>query len=141
MCSWGIHITRKIIEGMPKCKIIAVGSVGTDMVDVAAATENGIVVTNTPDVFIEETADHTLMLLLGAFRRIKMMDDMVRNNEWKKGRPVLVEFPRLWGLTLGLFSFGNIATGNSFNPNETPLYTVMDADGKKATFGTELTGK
>ena len=35
----------------------------------------------------------------------------------------------------------HIATGNSFNPNETPLYTVMDADGKKATFGTELTGK
>lgn len=110
MCSWGIHITRKIIEGLSKCKIIAVGSVGTDMVDVAAATENGIVVTNTPDVFIEETADHTMMLLLGAFRRIKMMDDMVRNNEWKQGRPVLVEFPRLWGMTLGLFSFGNIAT-------------------------------
>lgn len=108
--SWGIQISREIIAGMKKCAIISVGSVGVDMVDVEAATEAGIVVTNTPDVFIEETADHTMALLLAAARRLKMMDDMVRRGEWAKGRPILTEFPRLWGQTLGLLAFGNIST-------------------------------
>ena len=108
--SWGIRITREVIEGLNNCKVISVGSVGVDMVDIAAATAAGIVVTNTPDVFIEETADHAMMLLLAAHRRTKMMDDMVRRGDWRKGRPVLARTTRLWGQTLGLLAFGNIAT-------------------------------
>ena len=80
------------------------------MVDVDAATAAGIVVTNTPDIFIEEVADHTLMLLLACARRSKMLDKMVSSGNWWKGRPVLNEIPRLWGQTLGLISFGNVAT-------------------------------
>ncbi|MFT7218542.1 MAG: D-3-phosphoglycerate dehydrogenase [Candidatus Azotimanducaceae bacterium] len=108
--SWGIHINRKIIIGLEKCSVIGVGSVGVDMVDVDAATEAGIVVTNVPDVFIEEVADHTMMLLLACARRIKLMDNIVREGEWYKGRPMLEQIPRLWGQTLGLVSFGNVAT-------------------------------
>ncbi|MFT5194290.1 MAG: D-3-phosphoglycerate dehydrogenase [Cellvibrionaceae bacterium] len=110
LCSWGIRISREIIEGLDKCVHIAVGSVGVDMVDIAAATEAGIVVTNTPDVFIEETADHTMALLLASARRLKMMDDMVRRGDWRQGRPEVVQLPRLWGQTLGLLAFGNIST-------------------------------
>ena len=58
--------------------MIANGSVGVDMVDVEEASKAGIVVTNVPDVFIEETADHTMMLLLATSRRVTMMDKMVR---------------------------------------------------------------
>ena len=108
--SWGIRMTREIIEGLEKCVIISVGSVGVDMVDVTAATEHGIVVTNTPDVFVEETADHTMALLLASSRRLKIMDDMVRRGDWVEGRPLVSQFPRLWGQTLGLLAFGNIAT-------------------------------
>ncbi|MDG1206692.1 MAG: C-terminal binding protein [Pseudomonadales bacterium] len=107
--SWGINIDAQIIEGLQKCVVIGVGSVGVDMVDVDAATAAGIVVTNVPDVFIEEVADHTLMLLLAAGRRVKLMDKMVKQGDWFKGRPVLNEVPRLWGQTLGLISFGNVA--------------------------------
>jgi D-3-phosphoglycerate dehydrogenase len=46
--SWGFQITRRIIEGLQRCVVIGVGSVGVDTVDVDAATEAGIVVTNTP---------------------------------------------------------------------------------------------
>ena len=99
-----------MIAGLEKCAVIGVGSVGVDMVDVDAATEAGIVVTNVPDVFIEEVADHTMMLLLACARRVKLMDKMVREGDWYKGRPVLNEVPRLWGQTLGLISFGNVAT-------------------------------
>ncbi|MEK9749337.1 MAG: C-terminal binding protein, partial [Pseudomonadales bacterium] len=73
-------------------------------------TRAGIVVTNVPDVFIEEVADHTLMLLLAAGRRVKMMDQLVREGRWYEGRPILNHVPRLWGQTLGLVSFGNVAT-------------------------------
>ena len=62
--SWGIKIDQQIIAGLNQCVVIGAGSVGVDMVDVDAATQAGIVVTNVPDVFIEEVADHTIMLLL-----------------------------------------------------------------------------
>ena len=56
---------------MDNCKVIALGSVGADSVDVEIASEKGIPVTNVPDVFIEEVADHSIMLILSAFRRVK----------------------------------------------------------------------
>lgn len=107
--SWGIKIDQSIIDGLTKCVVIGVGSVGVDMVDVDAATRAGIVVTNVPDVFIEEVADHAMMLLLSTTRRTKQMDQMVRDGDWFKGRPLLSDTPRLLGQTLGLVAFGNVA--------------------------------
>lgn len=107
--SWGINIDEEVIASLQKCVVIGVGSVGVDMVNVDAATRAGIVVTNVPDVFIEEVADHTLMLLLASARRVKLMDRMASRGEWRRGRPVFAEIPRLWGQTLGLLSFGNVA--------------------------------
>jgi D-3-phosphoglycerate dehydrogenase len=89
--------------------VIGVGSVGVDMVDVDAATAAGIVVTNVPDVFIEEVADHAMMLLLSAGRRTKIMEQMIGSGDWYRGRPLLSKIPRLMGQTLGLFAFGNVA--------------------------------
>ncbi|MBM3141367.1 MAG: C-terminal binding protein [Chloroflexi bacterium] len=108
--SWGIRITADVIAGLKRCQVIGVGSVGVDMVDVDAATRAGIVVTNVPDVFIEEVADHTMMLVLAAARRVTEMDEMVRGGRWFEGRPLLSTMPRFWGQTLGLLSFGNVAT-------------------------------
>ena len=88
----GIPMSRTIIEGLEKCKVIALGSVGTDQVDVDAATERGIPVTNVPDTFIDEVADHTMALILGTFRRLTLMDDMVRDGRWREGRPICTSF-------------------------------------------------
>lgn len=107
--SWGIQIDSQIISGLERCVVIGVGSVGVDMVDVDAATAAGIVVTNVPDVFIEEVADHAMMLLLAAGRRTKQMDQMAASGDWFKGRPLLSYVPRLMGQTLGLIAFGNVA--------------------------------
>lgn len=107
--SWGFRIDETIIRRLRRCVVIGVGSVGVDMVDVAAATEAGIVVTNVPDVFIEEVADHAMMLLLAAARRTKIMDRMVIDGRWHEGRPLLNHVPRLLGQTLGLLAFGNVA--------------------------------
>ena len=105
----GRQITEHIIKGLENCKIIALGSVGADSVDVAAATRHNIPVTNVPDVFIEEVADHTMMLMLAAFRRLTIMDSMVKENRWSEGRPLLSQFPRFMGQTLGFVSFGHVA--------------------------------
>ena len=107
--SWGIHLNEAIISKLENCVVIGLGSVGVDMVDVEAATRAGIVVTNTPDVFIEEVADHAMMLILATARRTKQMHLFATNGEWSKGRPLLNHIPRLMGQTLGLVSFGNVA--------------------------------
>ncbi len=105
----GIPITKRIIDGLERCKIIALGSVGVDQVDVAAATARGIPVTNCPDTFIEEVADHAMALLLASFRRVIEQDRMVREGRWSEGRPALLQIPRLMGQTLGFIAFGNVA--------------------------------
>ncbi len=107
--SWGFPITARIVEGLQRCVVIGVGSVGTDMVDVDAATRAGIVVTNTPDIFIEEVADHAMALLLGCARRVVEQHELVLGQRWSEGRPILSRFPRLFGTTLGLISYGNVA--------------------------------
>jgi D-3-phosphoglycerate dehydrogenase len=105
----GRSITRKMIDGLERCKIIALGSVGVDSVDIAAATAKGIPVTNVPDTFIEEVADHAMTLILGTFRRLVAQDKLVREGRWKEGRPMLYKFPRLMGQTLGFVAFGHVA--------------------------------
>jgi D-3-phosphoglycerate dehydrogenase / 2-oxoglutarate reductase len=105
----GLRFTAKMIAAAPKCRGIVLGSVGVDNVDVAAATAHGIPVTNCPDTFIEEVADHAMTLLLGGFRRLVEQDRMVREGRWREGRPQLYNFPRLMGSTLGFIAFGHVA--------------------------------
>jgi len=107
--SWGLRIDRQVIEAMPKCAVIGVGSVGVDMVDLEAATAAGIVVTNVPDVFIEEVADYAMMLLLNVSRLTPAMTRMAREGQWYQARPILSRVPRVMGQTLGLYAFGNVA--------------------------------
>ncbi len=106
----GIRITKAIIEALPaKCRAIVLGSVGVDSVDIAAATARGMPVTNCPDTFIEEVADHAMALLLAGFRRVIEQDRMVREGRWREGRPALLQIPRLMGQTLGFIAFGHVA--------------------------------
>jgi len=103
------RITATIIKSLRKCKVIGLGSVGADTVDVDAATEAGIVVTNVPDVFIDEVADHTMAMFLAAHRRLRLMHQLTVDGRWREGRPHFNEIPRLFGQTIGLISFGNVA--------------------------------
>ena len=106
----GMRFSKAIIERLPgQCRGIVLGTVGVDYVDVAEATARGIPVTNCPDTFIEEVADHAMMLLLASFRRTVEQDRMVREHRWKEGRPGHMPIPRLLGQTLGLIAFGHVA--------------------------------
>jgi D-3-phosphoglycerate dehydrogenase / 2-oxoglutarate reductase len=105
----GMRFSRDMIQALDKCRVIALGTVGVDYVDVAAATAKGIPVTNCPDTFIEEVADHAMMLLLATHRRAIEQDRMVREHRWGEGRPQLLQVPRLMGMTLGFIAFGRVA--------------------------------
>lgn len=100
-------ITADVIANMPRCKIIARYGIGVDTIDVDAATAAGIIVTNNPTYCIEEVADHTLALMLGAARRVPLYDRLVRAGDWSlaPGKPIA----RLRGQVLGLVGFGRIA--------------------------------
>ena len=103
--SWGFRIDATLISKLNKCVVIGVGSVGVDMVDIEAATEAGIVVTNVPDVFIEEVADHAMMLLLACGRRMKTMAQMAADGRWWSGRPLLQPRTSLDGPNSGFVCF------------------------------------
>ena len=103
------RITAKVIQAGKKLKVVSLASVGVDSVDVEAATALGIPVTNCPDTFIEEVADHAMTLILASWRRLVEQDRMVRKGDWAKARPQLYQFPRLMGMTLGFISFGHVA--------------------------------
>ncbi|MFO1084816.1 MAG: C-terminal binding protein [Reyranellaceae bacterium] len=103
------RITAKVIEAGRKLKVVSLGSVGVDSVDVEAATKLGVPVTNCPDTFIEEVADHAMTLILASWRRLVVQDQMVRKGEWTKARPMLYQYPRLRGMTLGFVAFGHVA--------------------------------
>src|SRR5207248_9327683 len=102
-------LTKPIVDGLERCRVIALDTVGVDSVDVAAATARGIPVTNVPDTFIEEVADHTMTLILATFRRLVVQDRLVREGRWREGRPMRYKFPRLMGQTLGFVAFGHVA--------------------------------
>jgi D-3-phosphoglycerate dehydrogenase / 2-oxoglutarate reductase len=120
----GRRITGKMIEGLGRCKIISLGSVGVDTVDVDAATAKGIPVTNCPDTFIEEVADHAMRLMLATHGRLVEQDRMVREGRWAEGRPALLQIPRLRGLTLGLIAFGHVARAVALRARPFGLHMV-----------------
>src|SRR6266576_1786532 len=56
-----------------------------------------------------EVANHAVMLIIATYRRVTTMDRMVREGRWAEGRPLLSQFPRLMGQTLGFVAFGHVA--------------------------------
>jgi D-3-phosphoglycerate dehydrogenase len=75
-------VTRKVIESMPNLRVLARYGIGLDNVDLKAATDQGVVVTNDPDYALEEVADHAFTMALALTRRTVKIDRMMR-----EGRP------------------------------------------------------
>jgi D-3-phosphoglycerate dehydrogenase len=95
------------IARLSRCKIIARYGIGFDNVDLEAASDAGIVVTNVPDYSVEEVATHALALILASLRKVVIANESVREGTWSidNFRPIR----RLSTLTVGLVGYGRIA--------------------------------
>ena len=101
-----VPVSRKLIESLPNLEIISQFAVGYDNIDLAAAKERGIAVTNTPDVLTDETADTALALLLAVSKRVVEGDMFVRVGKWLNGPLPLGS--SLKGKTVGIAGMGRI---------------------------------
>jgi len=100
-------VSAKLIHALPNLEIISHFGVGYDSIDIAAARQRGIVVTNTPDVLTDDTADMGMALTLAVFRRIVEGDIYVRSGQWaKKGAMPLGRALR--GRRMGIVGLGRI---------------------------------
>ena len=105
----GTPMPRKVVEAMGKARAIARMGTGTDKIDVARATELGIVVANTPYFCVEEMADHVMAMIVSLNRRLPTMQRAMEDGELARARLATGTIPRMSSCTLGLVGFGRSA--------------------------------
>jgi lactate dehydrogenase-like 2-hydroxyacid dehydrogenase len=98
---------RALIAALPKLEVICVFGVGIDAVDLAAACERGIPVTNTPGILTDEVADLAIGLMLASARQIPFADRYVRDSSWASKGPIPLG-RSVGGKTMGVIGLGGI---------------------------------
>jgi glyoxylate reductase len=101
-------IDEEVLAATPTLKVVANVAVGYNNIDVAAARRRGVVVTNTPDVLTETTADFAWALLMATARRVVEADRFARSGQWQRWQWDLLWGADVHGKTLGVLGFGRI---------------------------------
>lgn len=109
-CMLSDKLDRSFIEHASHLKIVANLAVGYDNIDIAAANEHGIIVTNTPDVLTETTADLTFALLMATARRLIEANTYLYEDRWKNWSPYLLAGTDIYQKTIGIVGMGRIGT-------------------------------
>jgi len=127
-----VPITEPIMAAAPHLRVVANYAVGFNNVDVAAATRRGVLVTNTPGVLTEATADLTFALLLAVARRVVESDKFLREGKFKGWKADLLLGSDVYGAVLGIIGFGRIGQavarrGLGFN------MSILYSDARRAT--------
>jgi glyoxylate reductase len=102
------RIGRAELDRLPRLRVVANCAVGLDNVDLAACAERGVVVTNTPEVLTQATADLTWALLLAVTRRLKEGQRLIEEGQWRGWDPRQLLGLELTGATLGIVGAGRI---------------------------------
>jgi glyoxylate reductase len=102
------RIDAAFLDAVPSVRVVSQLAVGYDNIDVAAATERGVLVCNTPGVLTDATADLAFALMLAHARRLFAGDRALRNGEWGEWSPVFMLSHDLHGKTLGIVGLGAI---------------------------------
>ncbi|MCH7697938.1 MAG: D-glycerate dehydrogenase [Chloroflexi bacterium] len=108
ICLLTDNIDVGLLDAAEHLRVVSTMAVGYDHIDVAAATERKIIVTNTPGVLTETTADLTFALLLSAARRLPESQRAIRDGHWKSWSPTFLLGHDVYGATLGIVGFGAI---------------------------------
>lgn len=104
----GVRVSQDVVDAALRLRVVSTIAVGYDNIDIVACNSRRILVTNTPDVLTEATADLTFALLLAAARRIVEGDRYVRAGSWSHWEWSYFWGSELHGKTLGLYGFGRI---------------------------------
>jgi hydroxypyruvate reductase len=126
-------VSRELIAQLPKLEIISVFGVGYDGIDVAAARERGVAVTNTPDVLNDEVADLAIALVLSVARRIPQADRYVRSGQWANGPMPLAR--KVSGARLGIVGLGRIGMAIAKRAESFGMSIAYTARSEKAASG------
>ena len=126
-------VSRELIAQLPALEIVSVFGVGYDGVDVAAAHERGIAVTNTPDVLNDEVADLAMALVLSISRRIPQADRFVRDGQWANGPMPLSR--KVSGARLGIVGLGRIGKAIATRAEAFGMEIAYTARSEKAGAG------
>ena len=102
-------LPTEVINRLERCRLISRLGNGTDKIDIAAATERGIIVSNAPFFCVAEMADHIMAMLLAMARRLPALESHMRAGAYDQARSAGVQLQRLSSQTLGIIGFG--ATG------------------------------
>ena len=102
------RIDGEVLDANPQLRIVTTVAVGYDHIDVPAATERGVVITNTPGVLTETTADHAFALMLAYARRLVEGDNLVRAGQWPSWSPTFLLGRDVHSRTLGIVGLGAI---------------------------------
>jgi lactate dehydrogenase-like 2-hydroxyacid dehydrogenase len=103
------HFTADVVSRLPESvRAIANFSVGVDHCDLDAAKRRGLIVTNTPDVLSDATAEIALLLILGAARRAAEGERLVRTGEWRDWSPSFMVGTQVTGKRLGIVGMGRV---------------------------------
>ncbi|MFZ0487403.1 MAG: D-glycerate dehydrogenase, partial [Arenicellales bacterium] len=103
------RFSRDVIERLPRrVRVIANFSVGVDHVDLDAARDRGLPVTNTPDVLADATAELTILLMLGAARRASEGERLIRAGQWNTWSPSFMIGIEMTGKRLGIIGMGRV---------------------------------
>jgi D-3-phosphoglycerate dehydrogenase len=124
-------VTKKILEAGKNLKIVGRAGVGVDNVDIDSATQNGIIVVNSPDGNTNAAAEHTLALMLAMSRNIPAAALSTKEGKWERSKFTGVE---VFGKTLGIIGFGkighhvaNVALALGMNVVVSDPYTTKEA--------------
>lgn len=102
------RVDPDLLNRAPGLKVVANMAVGYDNVDVEECSRRGVVVTNTPGVLTETTADLAFALMMAAARRVPEAERFLRGGKWKTWSPMLLTGVDVFGATLGLIGLGRI---------------------------------
>ncbi|QDX91286.1 D-glycerate dehydrogenase [Brevibacillus laterosporus] len=102
------RVDRELVDAAPHLKVVSTLAVGYDSIDLEACKERGIVVTNTPDVLTDATADLAFGLLMAAGRRFVEANRVLMNGEWRTWSPYFMAGQRIHGATIGIIGMGRI---------------------------------
>jgi D-3-phosphoglycerate dehydrogenase len=101
-------VTRRVLEGLPRLRVVVRYGVGVDGIDLTAATDRGVPVVNVPDYGTDEVANHAVALLLALSRKLTRLDRQTRSGGWDVFRVGPVT--RLLGQTVGILGCGRIGS-------------------------------